>query len=312
MSVQPSVTIITPTYNRADYLTETIESVLRQGYKNLEYLVLDDGSTDNTQEVLKHYEGRLRWETHPNMGEAHTVNKGFAMAHGDYIVIVNSDDPVLPGLVYAAVDYLAAHPESLVVYPDWYKINEHSQKISDVYRRDYNYGFMLREGICLVGPGAFIRRDALSFIQGRNTDYRYVSDFDFWLRLGLYGPFSRIPEVLATHRVHSGSATVGERGVQMAKEHIQMYEHLFTQPNLPEEVQALREQSLSTMYYMAATQALSESYSLARRYFKYSFRLSKGQYLKHPVRFAYLLSTLFLPEHVQRWLFDRWKRISVL
>jgi glycosyltransferase involved in cell wall biosynthesis len=93
------VTIITPAYNRANYLDETIQSILNQDYPNLEYIVLDDGSKDNTVEVLKKYRGRIIWETHPNIGETRTVNKGLSMAHGDIIGIVNSDDPLLPGAV---------------------------------------------------------------------------------------------------------------------------------------------------------------------------------------------------------------------
>src|SRR5213080_4739493 len=78
----PLVSVITPSYNRADYLPETIESVLSQDYPNFEYIVLDDGSTDNTCEVLERYSHQLKWETHPNMGETLTVNKGLKMARG--------------------------------------------------------------------------------------------------------------------------------------------------------------------------------------------------------------------------------------
>ena len=84
----PLVTVITPAYNRASYLVETIESVLGQDYPRLEYIVLDDGSTDNTREVLGKYEGRIIWETHPNMGETRTVNKGFGLARGEIVVVV--------------------------------------------------------------------------------------------------------------------------------------------------------------------------------------------------------------------------------
>ena len=99
---QPLVTVVTPTYNAASYLAETIESVLAQTYAHIEYIVLDDGSTDDTLRVLKQYDGRLHWETQPNMGEALTVNKGWDMARGEDVVIVNADDRRSPARWRAA------------------------------------------------------------------------------------------------------------------------------------------------------------------------------------------------------------------
>lgn len=86
------VTIITPTYNRADLLPETIESVLGQDYQNIEYIVLDDGSKGDTPRVLQRYAGKVRVERHPNMGETLTVNKGFELATGDVVCVVKPDD----------------------------------------------------------------------------------------------------------------------------------------------------------------------------------------------------------------------------
>jgi glycosyltransferase involved in cell wall biosynthesis len=306
----PLVTVITPTYNRADYLPETIDSVLAQGYSNLEYLVLDDGSDDHTSEVLHRYDPFLTWSSHPNVGEAQTVNRGLARAKGDLVVVVNSDDPILPGLVHTLSSYMNDNPDVLAAYPDWYKIDQYSKPMSEVYRREYNYEIMLKECICLVGPGAFIRRSALKLENGRDPQFRYVGDFDFWLRLGIHGKFARVPETLATHRVHAASATVAERGARMAEEHIQMYERLFARSDLPLSVKQWQTQSLGTVYYMAAAQALSESYPQARRYFMHSFQLSKRPYLENPSRFLYLLSTLLLSQSTHKWLFQHWKAFT--
>ena len=100
----PLVSVITPVYNRADLLPETIDSVLSQDYPNIQYIVLDDGSTDNTLETIKQYTDRLIIEAHPNIGETATVNKGFGMAEGEFICVVNSDDPLIPGAITALVD----------------------------------------------------------------------------------------------------------------------------------------------------------------------------------------------------------------
>ena len=139
----PLVSVITPAYNRASYLDETIQSVLGQDYTNIEYIVLDDGSTDNTRDVLEKYDGRIVWETHPNMGETRTVNKGFGMAHGEIVVVVNSDDPLLPGAVKAAVDFMESRPDVLVAYPDWNFIGPKSEVTEHIRVREYDYSFMV-------------------------------------------------------------------------------------------------------------------------------------------------------------------------
>ena len=100
----PLVSIVTPTYNQAEYLAETIESVLAQDYPNIEYIVLDDGSTDSTPEVLNRYSGRVRWERHDNMGQARTLNKGWAMSRGEFIGYLSSDDLLLPDAISKLVE----------------------------------------------------------------------------------------------------------------------------------------------------------------------------------------------------------------
>ncbi|NDJ61395.1 MAG: glycosyltransferase [Chloroflexi bacterium] len=308
---QQLVTIITPTYNRAHYLPETIESVLSQNYLNIQYIVLDDGSTDDTPHILARYKDRLRWERHPNMGEARTVNKGLRLAEGAYVCVVNSDDPILPGLVKTAVAFMEAQPDVLVAYPDWQRIDAASKPTGEVFRREYTYAQMLREGVCLVGPGAFIRRAALTLEPWRDPQYRYVSDLDYWLRLGLHGRFARIPRVLATHREHNESATVAERGEAMAAEHVQMIERLYSRADLPAYVQMARAESLANMYYMAAAYCLPENYPASRRYFQRSFELAPLHYLEHPKRLLYLLSVHGVPAVIHRVLYQRWQALKM-
>src|SRR5436190_713479 len=117
----PLVTVITPTYNRASFLEETILSVLNQDYPNIEYIVLDGRSTDNTAEIANKYKGKIVWNSHENKGEHWAVNKGFSMAHGEIIGVVNSDDPLLPGAIREFVKFMVENPNIVGVYPDWIK-----------------------------------------------------------------------------------------------------------------------------------------------------------------------------------------------
>ena len=248
----PLVSIVTPAYNRASYLDETMQSVLNQDYAHIEYIVLNDGSTDNTEEVLRKYAGRLIWETHPNMGETRTVNKGWGMAHGDIVAVVNSDDPLLPGAVSAAVVYMQAHPDILVAYPDWNMIGPDSKVTRHIEVREYDYLYMLKRHECTPGPGAFIRCKAFELTEMRDPEFKYVADFEYWLRLGLYGKFARIPNTLATWRMHPDAASLSAKGAAMADEHIRLMDKLYSNPDLPAEVRKARAEAYSWAYLVGA------------------------------------------------------------
>src|SRR5439155_19151445 len=110
----PLVSIVTPAYNQAEYLPETIESVLAQDYPNIEYIVLDDGSTDDTSKVLERYTGRLRWERHENIGQSRSLNKGWSMSRGDLLGYISSDDRLKKDCISRLVAALQAQREAVV------------------------------------------------------------------------------------------------------------------------------------------------------------------------------------------------------
>jgi len=268
------VSIVTPAYNRASLLKETIESVLNQDYPNIEHIVLDDGSADGTRGVLEKYDGRITWESHPNMGETLTVNKGWNMARGAFVAVVNSDDPLLPGAISTAVAFMRLHPEVLVGYPDWNMIGPNSEVLRHVQVHEYDHLHMVRRHDCTVGPGAFIRRKAFELTDMRDPEFRYVADFEYWLRLGLCGPFARIPKTLATFRVHAESASQSHRGRIMAEEHIRLIEKFYAHSNLSLEVLKVRSEALSWAY-CAAGIACGPCHKKAREYYLKSLRYQR-------------------------------------
>ncbi len=291
---RPLVSIITPTYNRAGYLAETIESVLGQEYPHLEYIVLDDGSTDETSAVVEKYRSRLSFHSRANVGEPRTVNWGLSMARGDVVGIVNSDDPILPGLVQEAVETLLLDDRLLVVYPDWRMIDQASGIVKDVRVLDYDYLKMVRWQKCLVGPGAFMRKKALLLESGRDPAYRLVGDFEYWLRLGRHGPFARIPRTLATHRVHPGSES-GKGDMGRAEETMRVVNAYFAQADLPPEVRVLERDARGNAAYHAARMCMASAPRQSRAYFRESIRRSPGAYLRwRPQRLAMVVAA-FLP-----------------
>jgi glycosyltransferase involved in cell wall biosynthesis len=275
----PPVSIITAAYNGAPYLEETIESVLSQDYPLIEYLVLDDGSTDETPEIIARYGDRVRSRRHENIGESNTVNKGFALAQGELIGVVSADDPLLPGIVTAMVEQFDRNPDVLVIYPDWDMIDDKGDLIQHITTYDYSYRDMVRWHHCVPGPGTFFRRAIVTELGGRDPAFRYAADLDFWLRAGLLGPFKRLPKTLARYRWHAGSTTLGQQGKAMAREHIHMTEKLFARQDLPPEIRRIRREAYSSAHWIAGVVVGDNNLKLRRSHYRRALLLAPHKYL---------------------------------
>jgi hypothetical protein len=306
------VSVITPTHNRAALLPETIESVLDQGWPGLEYIVVDDGSTDGTDRLLKGYGSSIRVLSQQNLGEPSAVNRGFEAATGDLLVTVNSDDTLLPGYFERTVAFMTQRPDVLAGFPDWRVIGPDSRPLGAVQAREFDYAEMLRRHEAAPGPCALIRRRGFELTRGRSRRYRFVSDFDFWLRLGLHGSIARIPHTLATWRDHSAALSRAERGDRMAAEQIEVVECLFSQADLPAWVPPLKAMAMSSAHYAAGVILMDTSPPHARRHFLEALRLSPRAAL-FSSRGPLLLAGLLLPpalrqparrfrRAVRRWL----------
>jgi len=203
----PWVTIVTPTYNQSAYLAETIDSVLAQDYPRLEYIVLDDGSTDDTPAVLARYDGKIQHQRHDNIGQSSTLNRGWAMARGSLIGYLSSDDLLEPGAISHLVTALQTHPDAVVAYGDFKLIDAKGRHFRDVKAEDFDVNRLCVDLVCQPGPGALMRRQLFDETGGWATHLRQVPDFDFWLRASRFGSFVRVPQSLARYRIHEGSAS---------------------------------------------------------------------------------------------------------
>ncbi len=244
----PLVTVITPTYNRANYLSETIESVLAQDYSNIEYIVLDDGSKDSTKEVMKKYRERVIFESHDNMGETRTVNRGLEMAKGEFICVINSDDPILPSAITKMISALRADPGAVAVYPDWVEIDPLSRPIKEMRLPDYDIFNMLMDFNVAMGPGNIFKRSVLEKYGFREPTRRYTGDLEFWFRLAMHGRLLHVSEILATHRTHPCSASVSEKNSKFSEELLSIVKSLLASDALPKDIQDKRTQILSHAY----------------------------------------------------------------
>lgn len=215
---RPSLTVITPTYNRASFLAETMDSVLAQNYPDLNYIVIDDGSTDNTGEVIEPYRSRVSYLRHENIGETRTVNRALQLVDTKYFMIVNSDDPLAPGCLETMVDKLEENPDALAAYPDWQIIGPKSEDLGSVQVGSFDIDKLLTSANVPIGPGACFRHTVLESVGYRNPLLRYSADLEYWYRVAIAGKMLHVPQVLATHRVHPDSASISDRGSLLASE----------------------------------------------------------------------------------------------
>jgi glycosyltransferase involved in cell wall biosynthesis len=254
----PSVTIVVPTLDRAGLLERAVESVLAQDHPRLELLVLDDGSTDATPEVLARYAaehpGRLRWERHPNMGQARTLNRGFEMARGELVGYLSSDDLLLPGALARLAGALAAEADAVLAYPAYHVIDAAGATVDTVTPIAYSRRESVRLGDTIVGPGALFRRAALDEVGGWDPDLRYLGDLDFWLRLCRVGEFRLVEEPLACWRRHEAAATLAGDGIEMARERIAVVERIYAD-DVPPELAEVRVEAYRNALILAAVVA---------------------------------------------------------
>ena len=252
---QPLVTIITPTYNCEKYIGETVCSVLDNGYENIQYIIIDDGSSDGTIDRLAECDYgfdvfRLQISQHENKGEQATVNDGLAKVKGKYFMIVNVDDPLLPGAISTLVNFMESNPDILCAYPDWRSINEDSSIRTHVKSREYDFSYMVRHHTCLPSVGSMFKGSILKTIPGRDTSYQWLGDFDFWLRVGLAGTMARVPVELATWRHRSGQASKDKSDMR-AQEHIRIIQEFYRKQGITQALESVKREAICWSYLVA-------------------------------------------------------------
>ena len=205
----PLVSIVTPSLNQAEFIEETIASVLGQDYPNLEYMVVDGGSRDGTLEILRRHEGRLRWTSGPDDGQSDAINRGFAATSGEIIAWLNADDRYLPGAIGRAVEAFMHDPTLDLVYGQAFWIDRAGRSLGPFrYGEPWDIHDLVNRTNFVQQPAAFFRRAAFDAVGGLDVDLHYVMDYDLWIRLGSGGGHARfLPEVMADVRMHAGTKT---------------------------------------------------------------------------------------------------------
>lgn len=253
MNQFPLVSVVIPSLDQAQYLEQALRSVLAQDYPHMEVLVIDGGSTDGTLDILHSYEGRVRWISEPDSGQANAVNKGWRLAQGEILGWVNADDVLEPQAAAAAVQAFQLNGPVACVYGRCQFIDSSGRKIGDYAARPYDYFDLFVGGEDYIPqPAAFVRRMHAFEAGLLNENCRYVLDYDFWLRLGMRHPFLHVPMLFASLRIHHATKT-GRELDGFADELMIMAGDLLSSPYLPESINKNRDLALSNISLHAAS-----------------------------------------------------------
>ncbi len=212
----PKISIVIPCYNAERFIEETLLSVLNQDYSNFQCFVVDGQSDDSTLDILKKYEGRIRWISEKDKGQSDAINKGLKMSDGDIVTYLNADDVYEPGCFQRVADFFAINPECHWAYGKCRIIDEKGMEIrkpitwyKNFWQRRYSYNRLLVTLNFIAQPAVFWRRELTEAIGLFDVDEHLTMDYDYWLRAGLRYQPGFIDEYLARFRLHpvSKSAT---------------------------------------------------------------------------------------------------------
>lgn len=212
MPKTPRITVVTPSFNQGRYLDETIRSVLDQNYPNLEYMVIDGGSTDNSVDVIRGHEARLSyWVSEKDGGQSDAINKGYRRATGDILAWLNSDDCYCPGALQRVADYFSIHGDVDAVVGDLQIIDRDGRLVGTKKTVPITFWRNLYSGCAIPQPATFNTRRAYILTGDLDPRLRYLMDYEYYLRMQSRGiRFGVIPVELAKFRLHNDSKTVSK------------------------------------------------------------------------------------------------------
>ncbi len=205
------ISIVTPSYNQVQFIERTIESILGQKYPDLEYIVMDGGSTDGTVEILKKYSDQIIWKSEKDGGQSEAINKGLHMASGEIVAFLNSDDTYEPDALLRVADFFQNNPDFKWAYGKCKIVNEYGKEIrkpitayKNLLLKKYSYKKLLAENF-ISQPATFWKRELHKELGYINEDEHYTMDYEFWLRIGQKYPAGVIKSYLANFRMYNTS-----------------------------------------------------------------------------------------------------------
>jgi glycosyltransferase involved in cell wall biosynthesis len=223
----PAVSICIPTYNRRDYLKETLQSVFAQTYDDYEIVIVDDGSTDGTGEMIKQLSRSVRYYRQENAGDAAARNKLIELAAGKYLSFLDSDDLLMPDAIERMTTVMQQEAEPVIVYGPYLRIDQYGNVVGKSKRKLYS-GFVTKylfQDILIHSCGSMFPRSALEEAGGFDTSLPVCSDYDLWLRLSLKYRFIALSGPTFKRRRHPGNLSAGSAQNRIAE--LEVLQHFY-------------------------------------------------------------------------------------
>jgi glycosyltransferase involved in cell wall biosynthesis len=203
------VSIVTPSYNQAQFLEQTIRSVLEQDYPDLEYIIVDGKSSDGSLDLIRKYSDKLSWwVSEPDRGQTDALNKGFSHATGELLAWLNSDDTYVPGAIREAVEFFKANPNAALIYGDANYIDESGRVVGRFPAAQTDYRLLRRGYVHIPQQASFFRADLWRQVGPLDPSFFFAMDYDLWVRLAARSPLVYHPRVWANFRLHGDSKTL--------------------------------------------------------------------------------------------------------
>lgn len=258
----PLVSIVTPSYNQAPYLEQTIQSVLGQDYPHIEYLVIDGGSTDGSVEVIKKYESRLAyWVSEKDRGQAEAINKGFARAKGEILAWLNSDDYYMLNTISIVVRCFEQNPDVVMVYGDMLAVDGDGQTTNILKYQQLS----LDDLLCfqIIGqPSVFFRRSAFEKAGPLEPTFHFMLDHHLWVRLAQQGRILHVPQIWSAARYHA-EAKNRARAAEFGREAFRILEWARSQPGLVEAISSVNRRARASAHRYNARYLLDGGQTLS-------------------------------------------------
>ena len=292
MTTPSSISIITPSFNQAAYLEQTILSVLNQDIPSLQYIIIDGNSTDGSQEIIRKYEKRLAyWVSEPDCGQADAINKGLARAEGEIVAWLNSDDYYLPGCLATVIAAFAQNPDAGLIFGDVLSVDADSRPIN--LMRYSSWG--LSDLMCfrIIGqPGVFFQQSIIKKAGLLDASYQYLLDHQYWIRIARIAPIQHLPKTLAAARFHPAAKNVA-MAAEFGKEAFKLVEWMQSNTDFSEHYHRYQRRIKAGAYWINA-RYLSESGETKKAVASYlrSFFCHPQPVVEDWRRFVYTLTSL--------------------
>lgn len=219
------ITVVTPSYNQGMFLEATILSVLEQNYPNLEYIIIDGGSTDNSVDIIKKYESHLSyWVSENDNGQTEAINKGLMRATGDIVTWLNSDDVYVPGALAAITKFFSERTDVEMVFGDAHIIDQDGRFLfhKKALPFDRLMGICIGFGLLITQPAAFWRRSVFGKVGYLDASFDFDMDGEFWSRVAAHCRVEHLSRLLALQRYHKQAKTVVNFGHRDARHRDEM------------------------------------------------------------------------------------------